>query len=214
MIRKNLWLILTLWTIAVLGGWISLLTLHGEVSAQEKESSLPESHRMEMTDIEHLHVLALNPKNNTLFKGTHHGLYKSLDEGKTWQKLDLKGDLKNFDFMALVLDPTDSQVMYAAGHDMWVVKSTDGGISWKTVKNGLPSSDVHGLSIHPTDKRLHAWVVDKGLYRSKDGGASWQRVDDGPPADVKTLTVANVPTGMGGIWLIAATADGLYLSMD
>jgi len=214
MMRKNLRLILTITTLAVFGGWILFSTLNGEVSAQEKESPLAGGHMMGMTEMEHLHVLALNPKDNTLFKGTHHGLYKSTDEGKTWQKLDLKGDLKSFDFMALVIDPTDPQVMYAAGHDVWVVKSTDGGVTWKTVKNGLPSSDVHGLSMHPTDKRLHAWVVDKGLYRSKDGGASWQRVDDGPPADVKTLTVANTPTGMGGIWLVAATADGLYLSMD
>lgn len=30
-----------------------------------------------MAEMEHFHVLALNPKDNTLLKGTHNGLYKS-----------------------------------------------------------------------------------------------------------------------------------------
>ena len=70
-------------------------------------------------------------------------------------------------------------------------------------------------------QKLHAWVVDKGLYRTTNGGDVWARVDDGPkmpvtlaPTDVKGLLSVNISTGMGGIYLAAATTNGFFVSAD
>ena len=172
--------------------------------------------------MEHTHALALDHKQNILLFGTHDGLSRSQDEGKTWSKVEVKGDVPGTDFMALAIDPTNAQTVYAAGHGLGVIKSTDGGTTWTPKKHGLDGDDVHGLALDPNDPRkLHAWVVDKGLYRSTDGGESWARVDDGPkvpvtlaPTDVKGLLSVNVSTGMGGIYLAASTASGLYISAD
>jgi hypothetical protein len=172
--------------------------------------------------MQHTHALALDHVRNTLWLGTHQGLSRSQDEGKTWSKVDVKGEVPSTDFMALAIDPTNPQTLYAAGHGLWVIKSIDGGTTWVQKKQGLDGDDVHALAMDPNDpQKLHAWVMDKGLYRSTNGGDVWARVDDGPkvpvtqaPTDVKGLLSVNIPTGMGGIYLAAATVSGFYVSAD
>jgi hypothetical protein len=172
--------------------------------------------------MEHTHALAFDHVRNILFLGTHQGLSRSQDEGKTWSKVDVKGEVPSTDFMALAIDPTHPHTLYAAGHGLWVIKSSDGGTTWTLKKQGLDGDDVHALAMDPNDPhKLYAWIVDKGLYRSTNGGESWARVDDGPkvpvtlaPTDVKGLLSINIPTGMGGIYLAAATASGLFVNAD
>lgn len=119
--------------------------------------------------------------------------------------------------MAIASDNSKNpKVLYAAGHDMFVIKSIDKGTTWSLINNGLPNGDVHAIVVAANDPNtLYAWVVDAGLFRSRNGGESWQRVDDGPPnSNVVALASVNIPTGMGGIYLLAGTADGLYASAD
>ncbi|MGH8069022.1 MAG: WD40/YVTN/BNR-like repeat-containing protein [Candidatus Entotheonellia bacterium] len=172
--------------------------------------------------MDHTHAMAYDHGRNMLFLGTHQGLSRSQDEGKTWSKVDVKGDVPSTDFMVLAIDPMNPQTLYAAGHGLWVIKSIDGGTTWALKQQGLDGDDVHALAMDPNDpQKLHAWVVDKGLYRSTNGGDVWARVDDGPkvpvtqaPTDVKGLLSVNIPTGMGGIYLAAATASGFFISAD
>ena len=98
-----------------------------------------------------------------------------------------------------------------------MLKTTDGGTTWTPVNGGLAGLDVHGLAVDPAAaSKLHAAVRDtgEGVYRTTDGGAKWTRVDDGPGGEVKVLASVNIPTGMGGIWLYAGTAEGLQRSPD
>ena len=149
--------------------------------------------------MEHTHALALDHKQNILWLGTHDGLSRSQDEGKTWSKVEVKGDVPSTDFMALAIDPTNPQTVYAAGHGLWVIKSTDGGTTWALKKQGLDGDDVHALALDPNDpQKVYAWVVDKGLYRSTNGGEVWARVDDGPKVPV---TLAPIVGFINCCWL-------------
>lgn len=167
-------------------------------------------------DIGHLHSLVLEPQSETLLMGTHQGLYESRDEGKSWEKVTAKGNVPGTDFMTMVVDPSNSTTIYAGGHDLAVIKSEDGGKTWRPAGKGLPTMDIHALAIDPTKpKRLHAWAVDHGLYRSNDAGDSWFRINDGPTnPQVTALSSVPIPSGMGGIRLYAGTAAGLQWSFD
>jgi len=212
-VRRTVLLSVGLAMIIVGAGWFVLAQNQGISKELNQNTVKAQLVSMEM---EHLHALAIDPSTNTLFKGSHNGLYQSTDEGKTWTKIEVKSSLGSTDVMALAIDPADPKTIYAAGHDLWVVKSEDGGKSWREIKQGLTGSDVHGLAIDPNNpKRLYAWIVEKGLFLTSDTGESWRRVDDGPPAaDVKTLLSVNISTGMGGIFLAAATPSGLFFSAD
>ncbi len=164
----------------------------------------------------HLHSLALVPGTRTLLVGTHQGLFESRDEGKSWSGRAPKGNVPGTDFMTMVVDPRNPAIVYAGGHDLAVIKSEDLGITWRRAGTGLPTMDIHALAIDPVrPKRLHAWAVGKGLYRSDDGARTWFRVDDGPKnPHVTSLTSVPIPTGMGGIFLYAGTAVGLFRNPD
>lgn len=166
--------------------------------------------------IGHAHALVVNSTIDSLLMGTHHGLFESRDEGRTWTPIPIAGGITGRDFMTIAVHPEDPKTLYAGGHDLGVVKSTDGGRTWADSRHGLGGMDVHALTIDPTDPRkLYAWVIDQGLYRSTDGGNRWHRVNDGPPnPDVRALASVPIPTGMGGIYLYAGTSDGLFRDAD
>ena len=167
-------------------------------------------------ETDHLQSLALDPQTGVLVMGTNHGLYESRDEGKSWEKRALRGDARGNDFMKLAVDPTHPNLMYAAGHDLAVIKSEDGGVTWRREAKGLPTLDIRALALDPTKpEKLHVWATGQGLYRSEDGARRWARIDNGPKnRDVLSLTSVPIPTGMGGIFLYAGTASGLFRSPD
>ena len=164
----------------------------------------------------HVHALLVHPQNDTLLVGTHHGLFRSPDAGVTWERVTPKGEVPGSDFMTLAMHPQQHDQIYAGGHDLGILRSEDFGQTWQRAAQGIPSPDVHALAVDPRKpQQLYAWVVEHGLYRSQDGGGSWQRVNDGPPnPEVRALASVNVPTGMGGIFIYAGTADGLFKVPD
>lgn len=166
---------------------------------------------------EHVHALAFDADARALWLGAHAGLFRSEDGGRSWQRQTLPGGHPHVDVMAITAHPEEAKTVYVATHEAGVLKTTDGGGTWRAANAGLGGLDVHGLALDPRDpKKLHAMVRDKGegLYRSTDGGDKWVRVDDGPGGEVKALSSVNVPTGMGGIFLYAATAAGLQRNPD
>jgi ligand-binding sensor domain-containing protein len=170
-------------------------------------------------DIGHLHALLVSPTDGSLWIGTHNGLYRSSDEGKTWQPVKIPRDLAAMDFMSFVQDPANPKVLYVGTHNRGVVRTTDGGETWSTFSTDLGGPDVHAMAVdgyNPAQpRRLYAFVMDKGLYRILGDAPEWKRVDDGPSnPDVRALQSVNIPTGMGGIFLYAATSEGIFRSPD
>lgn len=166
---------------------------------------------------EHVHALAVDAEGRTLWLGTHMGLFRSEDAGRTWQEVRLSSTRPRLDIMALVAHPRDARRLYVATHEAGVFRTQDGGASWTEVNVGLGGLDVHGVALDPNEPdKLHAAVrgQGEGVYRTIDGGAKWVRVDDGPPGEVKVLASVSIPTGMGGIFLYAGTAEGLLRNPD
>lgn len=166
---------------------------------------------------EHVHALALDAEGRSLYLGAHSGLYRSEDRGKTWQAVKLSMKHGHLDIMGLVSDPGGPRTIYVATHEAGVFRTQDGGASWIEMNSGLGGLDVHGLGLDPREPQtLHAAVrgQGEGIYRTTNGGGKWVRVDDGPGGETKVLASVNIPTGMGGIFLYAGTAEGLLRNPD
>jgi photosystem II stability/assembly factor-like uncharacterized protein len=166
---------------------------------------------------EHVHALMVAADGRTLWLGAHTGLFRSADGGRTWQSVGLSDTSSHLDVMTLVGDPRDGRVVYVGTHEAGVFRTQDGGGSWAQMNTGIGGLDVHGLAVDPNEPaKLHAAVrgQGEGVYRRTDTGGKWVRVDDGPVGEVKVLASVNVPTGMGGIFLYAGTAEGLLRSPD
>jgi photosystem II stability/assembly factor-like uncharacterized protein len=132
------------------------------------------------------HSLLVEPGGSKgLLLGTHNGLYRSSDGGRTWRPDALRGE----DAMNLVR-PGRSAV-WVAGHEV-LAQSRDGGRTWSPARpSGLPGLDVHGFAADPRDPQtLYAAIAGTGLYRSRDGGGSFRLLSSRVGPDVMALAVA------------------------
>ncbi len=137
------------------------------------------------------------------------GVYKSLDAGKTWQKMGLA---ETHHIARVVIHPTDPNTVYvAATGKLWgpspergVYKTTDGGKTWALV---LKVNDDTGATDIALDREspgiLYAAMYQRrrtvfgfngsgegsALYKTNDGGANWKKITAGMPYDVE-----NAPT--------------------
>jgi photosystem II stability/assembly factor-like uncharacterized protein len=120
---------------------------------------------------------------NELVLGTHQGLFRSTDGGRSWTQ----AELANQDAMNLAR--ASNETVWAAGHNV-LARSSDGGSTWQDVQPaGLPSLDVHGFAVDPDSDRLWAAVAGQGLYRSDDAGASFSLITKDVGAGVMGLEV-------------------------
>ncbi len=105
------------------------------------------------------------------------GLYKTTTGGKSWSKiLEVKASGKYIGVVDIVMDPTNSDILYAASYDKvrrpWtfnlggpgsgIYKTTNAGESWEKLSNGLPAGMLGriGLTIFPKDPRILYAIIE------------------------------------------------------
>lgn len=225
---KNPLVLVLIVAVIILGGsvWYLSQNKSGPSSSSRTQTSShseTESMNSENPTYGHVHALFRNPTDGVLLMGTHNGLFRSSDDGKTFTKVEVKGNLATMDFMNFAYDRTN-KILYSGGHDVGVVKSTDGGITWTKTDSGIKGSDIHALAINPLDSnRLYVFSVDNGVFGTKDGAKSWYRIDDGPinpsvrafgymgtASSMDRSMKTDMTTNIGYLW--AGTGGGLYSS--
>ena len=114
------------------------------------------------------------------------GLWKSTDGGQSW--LPLTDTLATLGVSALLIDPTNTNIMYMGTGDrdagdapgLGVFKSTDGGLSWTQSNSGMGNRTVGMMAMHPTNPSIMWAATSGGVYKSIDAGASWALSLSGP----------------------------------
>lgn len=156
-------------------------------------------------------VIALHPKNpDILYVATNDYIYKSRDEGKTWEPLS-RG-MSPSRVIALAVDPAYPATVYAGMKGDAVYKSYDGGQRWVPQKTGLDdvtiTSVVNQLLFDPGESN-HLWAATTmGVFESADGGDSWQKRMDGMKEVLMVVTLAIDP--MRPDIMYAGTSGGVY----
>jgi photosystem II stability/assembly factor-like uncharacterized protein len=170
--------------------------------------------------------------------GTGDGIYKSVDGGKSWQHMGLKGCKS---FSKIVLHPGDDNIVFAAGlgspwgygPDRGIFKTTDGGKSWKKVlylDEKSAGTDLIIDPLNPSNMLAALWDhvhrpygifgsgPGSGIWRSTDGGDHWKRITKGLPV-VNMGRIAldyfpKDPTHVAAIIEEPLPGTGVYASED
>jgi photosystem II stability/assembly factor-like uncharacterized protein len=86
-------------------------------------------------------------------------LARSTDGGDQWQLLATRG----LEIRAIVVDPRDPQTVYVGTGGRGVLRSTDGGVTWRPFGKRLPSRSIWTLAFDATGTVLHAGTNGAGL---------------------------------------------------
>ena len=152
-------------------------------------------------------VLKQDPSNPAVvYAGTTEGLWKSVDEGKTWKRMSNPEVVVN----DVLIDPRNSQRVLLATDRSGVLASDDSAANFSTSNHGYTHRYVS--AILPDSKEpntLYIGVVNDrefgGVFSSRDGGQSWQQKSSGLDGrDVFTLKQASNGT------LVAGTNRGVF----
>jgi hypothetical protein len=120
-------------------------------------------------------------------------------------------DNYNGNVVALLVDPSNTSILYLSADPGGVFKSFDGGSNW----TAMPLGTVPGLIFDPQNpSTLYAWSYS-GVFTTTNGATNWTSISTGLPGSgepfVQTVAVdPNTPTT-----LYAGTETyGLYKSRD
>ena len=166
------------------------------------------------------------------------GVYKSIDGGKTFERMGLE----NSEHIGKILiDPRDPQrvlvaaqgPLWKAGGDRGLYLTEDGGQTWQKILEISDDTGVSDLVADPRDfdvlyatayqRRRRTWtLIDGGpesaIYKSTDGGANWQRLESGlPTTEMGRIGLAIAPSQPDRIYAIIEAAGedaGFYRSDD
>lgn len=151
--------------------------------------------------------IAVNWKTRTIWVGTGEvnssrssyagiGVYRSVNNGKTWDYLGLP---ESHHIAKIQLHPTDNNIAWVAvlGHlyspnkERGIYKTVDGGQNWKLTLSIDANTGASDLDINPKNpnelyaamwyRTRSAWNFEEGgrtsgIYKSMDGGDNWQLV--------------------------------------
>lgn len=176
-----------------------------------------------------------NPRNSL---NLGEGIYRTLDGGRSWQRMGLE---KTRNIHRILIDPLQPQTVYAgaignpyAEHpERGVFKTTDGGATWKRILHTNDTSGVADMVMDPSNPnkifaamwqhRRTPWGFTSGgpgsgLFMTTDGGSNWKRLgkEDGLPAGpYGRIGLAVSRSNPNRVYaLIEATKNGLYMSDD
>ena len=126
------------------------------------------------------------------------GVYKSLDGGKTWDKILYVGPSTGA--ADVIMDPNNPSVLYTSmwefrrsgwgftsgGKTSALYKSKDSGKTWNKIHTGFPEGDLGriAVAIAPSDTNILYAVLEtgekatNGLWKSSDAGNSWEHLNN------------------------------------
>lgn len=156
-----------------------------------------------------------------LWVGTDDGLiHMTTDGGKNWSKFDNLPGVPAMSYVhQIIASNHDKNTAYVCfNHHRYgdfkpyVLKTTDGGRSWKSIASDLPErGSVYTIGEDHVDKDLLFVGTEFGFYFSQNGGSNWHALKNGlPTIAVRDLEIQRRENDL----VIATFGRGFYVIDD
>ncbi len=143
-----------------------------------------------------------------IYAGVEGGVFKSVDQGRSWTASN--SGLTDFLVRSLALDPDDPNVLYAGTWSGEVHISEDAGSTWQQRSTGLPPFEIQALAVHQHDPRkLYAGTV-VGVYTTTNQGLDWHRTASFPGS----LQCMVVDPDQPDVVYVGTAESGIYKTVN
>jgi len=144
----------------------------------------------------------------TIIAGTDRGLYKSVNNGIKWAKVNQTP----ISIQSLVMSP-ESPSTFIAGADRGIYRSIDSGITWTQIaKESLGEENVKMLLFRSELPNVIYAGTDRGIYKSTDSGNNWNEIGKVSGMEVAVNALTLQPDNPNIIY--AGTENGIHKSID
>ena len=148
-------------------------------------------HRLDSYPSDYAHSVLAHPDlPDTVYVGSEPAaVYRSADGGATWEELDglravpessewgFHSPTRDSHIRDLRAAPGDADCLYAGIEVGGMVRSADGGRSWRQLP-GL-NDDIHCVSLSANRPNRVYVATARAPYRSDDGGGQWEAINAG-----------------------------------
>jgi photosystem II stability/assembly factor-like uncharacterized protein len=115
---------------------------------------------------------------------------------------------------AIAVNPSDGRTIFLGVYGAGVLRSTDGGLTWKEVDVGLSVTSVTAVVPVPSlPGTLYASTNGSGIFKSTDGGATWSLHAWASPGDW-ALGLALDPSDPNVLYVVTQTHGLVSLPID
>ena len=132
-------------------------------------------------------LIVIDPHDSLTVYAAGDGFFRSMDGGATWSSSRVANYVN-----ALALDPSRPTTLYLGTFAAGVLKSKDGGKTWRalnaTLEDPLQDLSVQALAVDPQSHAVYAGA-DRGVFVSGDGGASWRRLGGVGSRSIRSLAI-------------------------
>jgi hypothetical protein len=156
--------------------------------------------------------------NNPFYSPWQGILYKSIDGGASWSpSLTNAGGAGEQDWVySIAIDLHNPNTVYAAAHETGAYRSSDYGVTWQSIDNGIIDKTGRSIVIDktttdPLTVYMGTWH-ETGVYKSTDGGSSWRTASRGM-ASPKIYSLTMDPNDNSTLYA-ATINDGIYKTID
>ena len=195
----------------------------------------------------HVYMLAVQKRadRTALYAGTEPPmLYRSEDGAASWQALRAMWDVPDIDewrfpppphvahVKNIAFHPAEPDTLYMCVEQGDLLKTTDGGLSWRSLTSYEKPEDrfrrdMHRVLIKPSDPTKLYLASGVGLYYSEDAGETWEHISKGDarvgypdclffdPRDENVIYMAGAGSAPGPSWKALRSAEpGILRSRD
>ncbi|MEZ4887088.1 MAG: T9SS type A sorting domain-containing protein [Chitinophagales bacterium] len=148
---------------------------------------------------------------------TGNGLYKSQDNGMTWQSVESTASESPQVFedywditWRIVVNPMNGDILVATFGGIY--RSTDGGATWRSEighnVGNAPDAEIAMTTTGVAYATLHQNDGDRGIWRSEDGD-NWTRITPANfPTNYSRIAIGINPSNENEVYFLAADTDG------
>lgn len=209
--KKNIYIIIGILVIVIAAGFF-LLKPNGKTQTLSNNQSSTQSagnQRTPVDSISHAHGLSIDVNDGSkVYIATHHGLL-ILQNDTSLSRIGTVED----DLMGFSVHPSNPKVYFSSGHpatggNLGFQKSTDGGLTWEKISDGINGPvDYHAMTVSPANPNIIYGTYAGSLQKSENEGKRWEIVRS---VTYPIINLATDPKDENVVY--AASSQGLKVS--